>query len=585
VNTLDAHGILKSALLRGSHSAKKTGKAINFRCMRHPDTTASAWLGDHAWGCLACGFSEPLTTLADALGVTLPDEAKVGTGLTLDEYAERKGLLVSALQQHGVEERVGKYGGSIVAIPYLDKHGVLIRTKCRTRKGTFWAPDGEGTPLYGQHVLAKAPLSDPVIIVEGESDCHAGWQRGVTVVGLPGASMWKPDYTALLNGRHVIVWQEPDEGGATMVAAISASLPKAKVLRDVQYQGSRVKDLCDLHQLVQASGEEWGMVWRGVLATATPIGAESPAMTFDDLTGDTLDAMLDEKLAPIDAVPTMLPALNALCRGGGGGVGFARSWYVTVGANTGTGKTLIGINFAAEAIKHGEVVTFLSLEMGRSELATRLLSIVSGESVNLLEQGESLDQAAYKRAAGKLNDIRQSTGGHVKINRKPMSRMSDVSACIKHFAEVHNSRYFIMDYLQLASTGGSGQNIHERIESVSTQLRELTQHHGITMVALSQFNRAISANRAERPMAQGLMGGSSIENDSHLVLLFDHSRFTRSGNLADTWLIVDKNRNGGVADIPVQWDYRTLRLSQRIPSIVEMEEKHGKMLPKWKERY
>jgi hypothetical protein len=68
-------------------------------------------------------------------------------------------------------------------------------------------------------------------------------------------------------------------------------------------------------------------------------------------------------------------------------------------------------------------------------------------------------------------------------------------------------------------------------------------------------------------------------------LLFDHSRFTRSGNLADTWLIIDKNRVGGVCDIPVQWDFRTLQLTQRKPSIAEMEEKHGSMLPKWKERY
>jgi hypothetical protein len=584
MNTLDAHGILKSALLRGNHSAKKTGKAINFRCVRHPDTTASAWLGDHAWGCLACGFSEPLTTLADALGVTLPDEAKASTGLTLAEYAERKGLLVSALQEHGVEERVGKYGGHIVAIPYLDKHGFLIRTKCRTRKGTFWAPDGEGTPLYGQHVLAKAPLSDPVIIVEGESDCHAGWQRGVTVVGLPGASMWKPDYAALLNGRHVVVWQEPDEGGATMVAAISASLPKAKVLRDVQYQGSRVKDLCDLHQLVQASGEEWAKVWRGILGTATPISTESPAVVFDSITGDTLLQMLDEKLAPVDAVPTPLDAWNKVCGSGGGGVGLARGWVITIGANTGTGKSLIGINLGAEAIRHGEVVTFISLEMGRSELATRLLSAVSGESVSLLEQGPIFDQVAYKRAANKLNEIRESTGGHVLVNRRPLSRMQDVSACIKYHAETFGCSYFIMDYIQLASVSGL-TSIHDRIEAVSHELRELAQRYNVRMVTLSQFNRQTSANRAERPVSQGLMGGSAIENDSHQVLLFDHSRFERNGNLGDTWLIIDKNRVGGVCDIPVQWDYRTLRLSQRMPSIVEMEEKHGKMLPKWKERY
>jgi hypothetical protein len=41
---------------------------------------------------------------------------------------------------------------------------------------------------------------------------------------------------------------------------------------------------------------------------------------------------------------------------------------------------------------------------------------------------------------------------------------------------------------------------------------------------------------------------------------------------------------GGVCDIPVQWDFRTLRLTQRVPSIREEEEIHGTMLPRWKER-
>jgi hypothetical protein len=580
VNTLDAHGLLKSALLRGRHGAKKSGKAIAFRCTRHNDSTSSAWLGDHAWGCAACGFTEPLATLGEALGVALPDDA-APSGLTLHEYAERKGLALAGLAKAGVEERIGKYGDAIVAMPYRRADGTTIRTKCRTRKGTFWDRDGEGTPLYGQDVLAAS--TGPVLIVEGESDCHAGWQRGVTVVGLPGASQWKPDYAALLSGREVIVWQEPDEGGATMVAAISASLPKARILRDVKHREQIMKDLCDLHQSVQAHGDDWATVWQGIISTTTPIGAEPPAVAFDSITGDTLDQMLTEKLAPVDAVPTPLDQWNRVCGSSGGGVGIAKSWLITIGANTGTGKSLIGINLAARAIEHGETVTFLSLEMGRSELATRLLSVVSNESVTLLEQGPSFDQAAYGRAARSLNEIRERTGGHVLVNRRPLSRMADVAACIKHHAEVSGSSYFIMDYIQLASVSNL-VSIHDRIEAVSHQLRELAQSLNVRMVTLSQFNRQTSAARSERPISQGLMGGSAIENDSHQVLLFDHSRFTRAGNLADTWLIVDKNRMGGVCDIPVQWDFRTLRLTQRTVSIREAEEVHGPMIPRWKER-
>ena len=570
MHTMDRRGVLAQALLRRP-GAKKTGKTIAFRCPRHADSTASAWLGDHQWGCSACGFTEHFDSLGEALGVALPEAT--ARGLTLTDYADRKGLSLSALSSAGVEERVGKFGDAVVAMPYRDAEGRVIRTKIRTQKGTFWDRDGEGTPLYGQDVLAKHPTA-PVLIVEGESDCHAGWQRGLCVVGLPGASQWRSEYAPLLSGREVYVWQEPDEGGATLVSAIAKDLPKAKVIREVTVDGDPVKDLCDLHQ--RLTSERFGDTFRALCDKATPIGAEGPAIAFDSITGDTLQHLLDEKLAPVDAVPTPLPLWNTLCHGGGGGVGLARGWFITIGANTGTGKSLMGLNLAHKAMLSGEVVTFLSLEMGRSELATRLMAIASGLPVVELEQGPSFKQDTFDRARRQLDGIREMSGGHALVNRRPLSKLADLVACIKYYHEVHGSRYVVVDYLQLAWTANA-HSIHDRIELVAHQLRDLTHTLGITLVALSQFNRQTSAARSERPTAQGLMGGSAVENDSHQVLLFDHSRFARAGHTADTWLILDKNRHGGVADIPVQWDFRTLRLSPRAPTIEEQEHQHGRL--------
>jgi hypothetical protein len=569
---MDLHGLVRDAIKRRP-GTKKSGDKLAFRCVRHTDSQASAWMGDHAWGCSACGFTEPLRSLAEVLGIDAPPTA--GRGLTVEEYAERKGLSVSTLTAAGVRTEQGTYGDAIVAIPYYDADGALIRTKFRTRTGTFWAKDGVGTPMYGLDRLALTPKDTPVVIVEGESDCHAAWQRGVCAVGLPGASQWKPEYAAHLTGRQVLVWQEPDEGGATLVASVMRSFPKATVLREVKIGETLVKDLCDLHQLVQAEGGNWQAVWRDVLEQSTPAGAEGPVMAFDVVGGETLEAMLAEKLAPIEATPTPIPAWNALCRGAGGGVGLARSWMVTIGANTGTGKSLVALNLAAEAIKHGEVVTFLSLEMGRSELATRLLSIVSGLPVLSLEQGAQFDQEAYLRASVAVDTIRRETGGYVLVNRRPMSKLSDVVQSMRHYHETTGSRYFLVDYLQLAWTQAN-HSITERTELVAHQLRELSHTLGVTLVALSQFNRSTSANRAERPVSQGLMGGSAIENDSHQVLLLDHSRWERRGDEADTWLIVDKNRHGGVQDIPVRWEYRTLRLVPRVPTAEESEQIHGR---------
>ena len=571
MHTMDRRGILAQAVTKWG--AKKQGKAIAFRCPRHADRTASAWLGDHAWGCAACGFTEPFGTLAEALGVTLPEDHR--RGLTLTEYADRKGLSLSTLAAAGVEERVGKYGDAIIAMPYRDAEGRTLRTKFRTVKGTFWDKDGEGTPLYGQDVLAKMDPSDPVLIVEGESDCHAGWQRGLCVVGLPGASQWRSEYAPLLTGRTVYVWQEPDEGGATLVAAIARDVPKAKVIREVTLDGDPVKDLCDLHMKL-SDPRRFTEKMDGLFRSATPIGAEGPAMAFDAIVGDTLLQLEAQKTAPIDAVPTPLPLWNAMCRGAGGGIGLARGWFITIGANTGTGKSLMGLNLAAHAVTHGEVVTYVSLEMGRDELATRYLAIASKAPVAELEQGPGYKAETFQRASRMVNGVQEMSGGYITMNRRPLSKLSDVVACIKYYHETVGSRYFVVDYLQLIWTANA-HSIHDRMELVSHQLRDLTHSLNVTMVALSQFNRQTSAARAERPVAQGLMGGSAIENDSHQVLLFDHSRFERAGTLGNTWLIMDKNRHGAVGDMPVLWDYSNLRLSPRSPTIEEAEGIHGRL--------
>jgi KaiC/GvpD/RAD55 family RecA-like ATPase len=569
-------GVLASALMRGQYGARKTGKTLAFRCPRHRDSHASAWLGDHQWGCSACGFTEHFDTLATALGVTLPEEAVTGRGLSLHEYAERKRLSLQRLAEYGVVERIGRYGDTLIAIPYRDATGAVLRTKMRTRTGTFWDKDGTGTPLYGQDVLARTPQGDPVLLVEGESDCHAGWQAGLCVVGLPGASQWRAEYAALLAKRDVYVWQEPDEGGGTMVSAVAQHLPKAKVIRDVRWDGAPVKDLCDLN-VVLPEGTALRQVVQDLMRTAIPIGAEAPAVTFDTLSGDTLTQLLAEKEAPVEAIPTPLAAWDAVCRGAGGGKGLARGWYVTIGANTGTGKSLVALNIAHAAVRHGVVSCFVSLEMARSELATRFLAIVSGEAVISLEQGDQFDREAFTRASRQLDELRAVTGGHLLVNRRPLSRLADVVASMRYYAEVYGARLFLVDYLQLASVSGVGSHINDRIEAVSHAVRDVTTDLRVTTVALSQFNRQTSAERDQRPVSQGLMGGSAIENDSHQVLLLDHSRYVRSGSWGDTWMVVDKNRHGPVTDIAVRWDYRTLRLEPRAMTIEEQEQKHGRL--------
>ena len=85
---------------------------------------------------------------------------------------------------------------------------------------------------------------------------------------------------------------------------------------------------------------------------------------------------------------------------------------------------------------------------------------------------------------------------------------------------------------------------------------------GVVSVGVSQFNRGVSGS-SESPVIQGLMGGSALENDSNQILLLDHSTYKETSETgAIIKLLVAKNRHGSRGEVPLMWDYSTLRAKE-----------------------
>jgi hypothetical protein len=553
VDRYDVRDLILQDLRRRHAKLNERVSPIRFDCViKKHSSKLTGWLGDGAWGCHACGIDgQPLATLARELGIDVP---KTG-GFTVEEYADRKRFSLSHLTAWGVHTADGKFG-NVVAIPYRDADGALLRTKHRTRRGTFWHDDGSGTHLYGLDKLAKHATA-PVILVEGESDCHAAWHHDVLAIGLPGAGAWKSDWAPLFVDRQVYVWQEPGEAGAKMVRSLAADLPHARVIDN---QG--IKDFAELHAHV-GGGFKAAVAAR--IADAYPIDRQPPAVIFDALVGATLDRIKARKLEPIDAVPTMIPTWNSHCRDAGGGVGLARSWHITIGAKSGRGKSLMALNLAANAARLGERVCYISLEMTQEQLTTRIAAIASGVSIREIEQGSQFSTITWSAAANVLNGWYEETGGCVLVNRHEISSLDDVVASMRYEHEVHGCRYMIVDYLQLAKATAASQrenDILHQMTVISGTIRRTARDLNVVSVALSQLNRQTSANNDHPPTPEGLMGGSPLENDSDQVLLLDHSNWERGDDHAITRLLIGKNRHGGTSEIPVKVDYRCLRLTE-----------------------
>jgi hypothetical protein len=213
--------------------------------------------------CFSCEEKGGLKALAAHLGIAQA-EAEVEAAhwpATLENYAKAKSLPVDFLENLGLQT-VFTNGKPAVRMPYYDRGGSEVAVRMRialTGAERFRWRNGSKLHPYG---LWKLPTSGDVIVVEGESDCHALWHHGTHALGIPGAQNWRPEWAAYLDGLTVYVWQEPDAAGGGFVDKISASLPDALVISAPIGR----KDISECHVL----GDDVPALLQQLRATARP---------------------------------------------------------------------------------------------------------------------------------------------------------------------------------------------------------------------------------------------------------------------------------------------------------------------------
>lgn len=291
--------------------------------------------------------------------------------------------------------------------------------------------------------------------------------------------------------------------------------------------------------------------------------AEQETPPFVDALGYELASLNQAKLdwSPDMVLPTPYSAWNGVCGDEGGLTGLARGWHIMVAGNTGMGKSLVAINLAAHAVKNGEKVGIISLEMSKPQLMTRYLAIHTGKSIRNLEWGHGYDEPTALEANALVEENHEEHGGMLITNDRRVSNLDDILAAMSYLHEFRGVTAFVTDYLQLAWTGNA-EKMSDRITEVSHAIQGMAADLSVVSIGVSQFNRATSGSE-DKPKVQGMMGGSALENDSDQVMLLDHTSYKETGkHQAMIKLLTAKNRHGSCGEIPLMWDYTTLRARQ-----------------------
>jgi hypothetical protein len=161
---------------------------------------------------------------------TLPKTTATAQPCNLKNYAEAKGLPVEFLQKHGLCDQ--KYQGQpAVRISYrgVDGSEEAVRYRIALKKSEegddrFRWRTGSKARLYGLWRLENIRKAGYVVLVEGESDAQTLWYYRIPALGLPGATNWKAEFAAKLEGiERIYVVIEPDQGGETLRETLGAS--------------------------------------------------------------------------------------------------------------------------------------------------------------------------------------------------------------------------------------------------------------------------------------------------------------------------------------------------------------------------
>lgn len=214
-----------------------SGHSLTGLCPFHDDrnNSFSVDLRTGKWHCLAediggnfvsfyarvkgIDTKEAYKQILDKYGVERENEHGTAAGrrsYTLGQYAFEKHLPEEWLASEcGLDNGRDRDGTAYLKEPYYDEQRREQTYRKRyAHKELKWKYGSSGKiGLYGEWKLQAVRTAGYAILVEGESDSQSLWYMGISALGIPGASMFKPHQSSLLQDLKLYIHQEKDQGG------------------------------------------------------------------------------------------------------------------------------------------------------------------------------------------------------------------------------------------------------------------------------------------------------------------------------------------------------------------------------------
>lgn len=258
-------------------------------------------------------------------------------------------------------------------------------------------------------------------------------------------------------------------------------------------------------------------------------------------------------------VPTGFAELDELTNGLHGGQ------LIIVAARPALGKSTLALDFARAASIHNDLPSIIfSLEMGRSEIAMRLLSAEAAVPLQSMRKGTLHNEDWTKIAStrGQINDA------PLYIDDSPNMTLVEIRAKCRRLKQKVGLKMVIIDYLQLMTSGKKVESRQQEVSEFSRALKLLAKELQVPVIALSQLNRGPEQRTDKMPALSDLRESGSLEQDADMVILLhrDSAYEKESTRPGEADLIVAKHRNGPTKTITVAFQGHFSRFQDMAPA-------------------
>jgi replicative DNA helicase len=386
-------------------------------------------------------------------------------------------------------------------------------------------------------------------------------------------------FTQVLRDRNLL----ESVGGAALVTSLFTFVPTAA---NVQYYLDIVRDKYILREIIAAATESVRRAYEEqdeVNNLLDEVEQRIFAVGEDRFKGQML-TMKDQVMEAIESIEKLYERKGGITGISTGFVEFDRmtsgmhgAEMIVIAARPSMGKTALVMNIAEHvAVQEKLPVGVFSLEMSSQQLVQRLLC--SRARVNLQKVRDGFlaerDFPSLTAAASKLAEAK------IFIDDSAGLSILELRAKARRLRAQHDVQLLIVDYLQLLrSTSRRAQDNRQlEISEISGGIKGLAKELKIPIIVVAQLNRQPEARSGGKPRLSDLRESGSIEQDADLVGLlvrpeiYEEDEEARAEKAGEAELIIAKQRNGPVGEIPLTFLKEFTRFETRARNVSEPEE-------------